>query len=459
MTPQARAFAGDGIRPRPGSKRTGEPPPESGAVVEPAGSPESGAPGPEAAEVEPEVAAVGATGAVEPAAHAPGPPPHVVIVGGGGTGAAIAHDLALRGLRVTLVERGEITSGSTGRGMGLLHSGARYATTDRVVAADCVAENKILRRIALGSFEENDGLIVALSDEEADLEQRFLDACWQSAVPVRQIPRSRIMGIEPGLNPAVRLAIQVADATMDPMRLALRFLATARANGAQVRRFTEVTGLAMAEGSVRGVRVLDHATGTEEEIGADLVVNAAGPWAGKVAAMADVTLPAELEAGTMVAFRGRHSNTVIGRLRDVRDGDLAVPMRQQTVFGAIRRPVDAADDPRAPEDALDALVEGAAMLLPAIREARVRAIWTAVRPVFAGDAGLIEGLSTDARCFDHSLDPTPTDGLITVAGGNSTLMRRAAEAAADAVCSRLGVERHCETADIPLLPHADWYAR
>jgi glycerol-3-phosphate dehydrogenase len=474
MTPEARAFAGDGIRPWPRPKPRAEFPPESGLVVALAESPGGGMPKPEDGTAAVESAAVKAAEANAPAeagtpalpapaeqppAPAPAPAPHVVVIGGGGTGAAIAHDLALRGLRVTLVERGEITSGSTGRGMGLLHSGARYATTDRVAAADCVAENKILRRIAPGSFEENDGLLVALSDEEAELEQRFLDACWQSAVPVRQIPRSRALGIEPGLNPAVRLALQVADATMDPMRLALRFLATARAHGAQVRTFTEITGLAMEGRAVHGIRVRDHAAGSEEEIGADLVVNAAGPWAAKIAAMADVTLPAELEAGTMVAFRGRHSNTVIGRLRDVRDGDLAVPMRLQTVFGAIWRLVESADDPQARDGSLDALVEGAAMMLPTIRDATVRATWTSVRPVFAGDAGLVEGLSAGARCFDHSLDPDPIDGLITVAGGNSTLMRRVAEAAADVVCARLGFERHCETAQIPLLPHAEWYAR
>jgi glycerol-3-phosphate dehydrogenase len=49
---------------------------------------------------------------------------HVLIIGGGGTGAALAHDPTLRGLRVTLVERGELTSGTTGRHHGLLHSGA-----------------------------------------------------------------------------------------------------------------------------------------------------------------------------------------------------------------------------------------------------------------------------------------------------------------------------------------------
>jgi glycerol-3-phosphate dehydrogenase len=84
---------------------------------------------------------------------------HVVIVGGGGTGAALAHDLVLRGLAVTLVERGEVTSGTTGRHHGLLHSGARYAVKDAESAVECIDENRILRRIAPGSFEENGGLV------------------------------------------------------------------------------------------------------------------------------------------------------------------------------------------------------------------------------------------------------------------------------------------------------------
>ena len=51
--------------------------------------------------------------------------PHVVIVGAGSTGAACAHDLALRGLRVTVVERGEFSNATTGRNHCLLHSGGR----------------------------------------------------------------------------------------------------------------------------------------------------------------------------------------------------------------------------------------------------------------------------------------------------------------------------------------------
>ena len=68
---------------------------------------------------------------------------HAVIIGGGVTGGALAHDLALRGFQVTLVERWEVTSGTTGRHHGLLHSGGRYAVEDKESAIECIEENRI----------------------------------------------------------------------------------------------------------------------------------------------------------------------------------------------------------------------------------------------------------------------------------------------------------------------------
>ena len=57
----------------------------------------------------------------------------ICVVGGGGSGAALAYDLALRGFSVLLLEKGEFTSGTTGRHHGQLHSGARYAVGDRAI--------------------------------------------------------------------------------------------------------------------------------------------------------------------------------------------------------------------------------------------------------------------------------------------------------------------------------------
>src|SRR5215468_9069066 len=69
--------------------------------------------------------------------------PHVIIIGAGSTGSATAHDLALRGLCVTVLERGEVAFGTTGRNHCLLHSGGRYCVTDQESAIECIEENMI----------------------------------------------------------------------------------------------------------------------------------------------------------------------------------------------------------------------------------------------------------------------------------------------------------------------------
>src|SRR6188472_4800229 len=121
---------------------------------------------------------------------------HVLIVGGGGTGGALAHDLTLRGLRVTLVERGEFTSGTTGRHHGLLHSGARYADNDKESAVECIEENTLLRRIAPGSFEENDGLFVAVTDEDMAYLPAFLEGCAATGIPAQQLTPEKTLRLE-----------------------------------------------------------------------------------------------------------------------------------------------------------------------------------------------------------------------------------------------------------------------
>ena len=398
--------------------------------------------------------------------------PHVLIIGGGGTGGALAHDLTLRGLRVTLVERGEVTSGTTGRHHGLLHSGARYVTTDRAAAIECSAENKILRRICPGSFEENDGLFVAITDEDAAYEEQFLEACWECAVPARRIEREAALRMEPGLSPDVRFAVQVPDATMDAMRMPLRFFATARSNGADIRAFTEVVAVNMVGRTVTGVRVRDRTSDREYEISADIVVNATGPWAGRVAALAGVTVPVAPSPGVMVAVRGRLCNMVVNRLHSPDDGDIVLPQRQLTVVGTSSWLVNNPDDLTVPAEQVEAMVRESATLVPAVARAEIRAAWSAARPLIgdgtdeggaSGGAsragrGAGRGLAREWRCFDHTADKTPTRGFVTIAGGKATTLRSMAEGTADVVCAKLGLARPCRTIDVVLLPHTAWYS-
>jgi glycerol-3-phosphate dehydrogenase len=177
----------------------------------------------------------------------------VVIIGGGGTGAATLHDLTLRGFRCTLLERGELTSGTTGRHHGQLHSGARYAVGDEQIARECMEEVRVLRRIAPESIEMNYGLFLALNDDDVAHLPVFESACLAAGIPIRRLSISQALSHEPGINPGARLAVLVPDGTLDAYRLPLQFFSTARANGAVVRNFTEVLNIDSSGGRVRAL--------------------------------------------------------------------------------------------------------------------------------------------------------------------------------------------------------------
>jgi glycerol-3-phosphate dehydrogenase len=383
---------------------------------------------------------------------------HVLIVGGGATGAGLAHDLALRGLRVTLVDRGELTSGTTGRHHGLLHSGARYAVGDREAGVECIRENAILKRIAPGSFECNDGLFVAVCDEDLDYLEPLVGACEGAGIPAQRLTPQEALGLEPNLNPELKAAVRVPDATVDPMRLVLRFAATARHNGAEIRPYMEVTGLLAHGGLVSGATVRDHVTGKTGEVRADLVINAAGPWSGKVAAMAGTAVPIAPSPGVLLALQGRFCNMVINRMHKSGDGDIVVPQRGLSIIGTTSWVVEDPDDLSVPEDHVERMYAEGSKLIPALRHATRRAAWSAARPL-VGSTGAATGreLSRTFQTFDHR-ERDGVEGFVTITGGKSTTLRGMAELCGDVVCRKLGIEEPCRTADTVLLPHTAYYS-
>lgn len=385
-------------------------------------------------------------------------PAHVLIVGGGGTGGALAHDLALRGLRVTLVERGEFTSGTTGRHHGLLHSGARYAVNDRESAIECIEENLILRRICPGSFEENDGLFVAITEEDMAYYADFVAGCRESGIPIQELTRDAALRLEPNLNPDLQAAVRVPDATMDAMRMPLRFFASAKANGAELRNYMEALDLVRKDRVVSGAVVRDHVTGKVGEIGADLVVNAAGPWSGKIAAMAGLNVPIRPSPGVMLALRGRLCNMVLNRMHRSGDGDIVVPQRGLSIVGTSSWIVQDPDDLDVPEDHVARMFEEGAKLVPTIGRAEFRAAWSAARPLIGSSEDEDSGreLSRTFRTIDHA-EVDGVQGFVTITGGKATTLRGMAELCADIVCRKLGVEAECRTRDTVLLPHVAFY--
>ncbi|MFN2138642.1 MAG: FAD-dependent oxidoreductase [Candidatus Promineifilaceae bacterium] len=382
---------------------------------------------------------------------------HALIIGGGATGCALAHDLTLRGLQVTLVERHEITSGTSGRHHGLLHSGGRYAVKDQESARECIEENMILRHIMPGSLELNDGLFVALTDEDVEYSKAFMAGCAACDIPARVLTREQALAMEPKLNPKTKMAIQVPDGTMDAWRMPARFIATAKSNGAVVKRYTEVLEIKKQAGVVSGVRVRDNLSNKEYEIGADIVINAGGPWSGKIAEMADVDVPVRPSPGVMLAVYGRLCNMVVNHLAPSSDGDIIVPIRGLSVVGTTSWVVEDPDDLGLPKDHVQRMWEKGAELIPEVAQSKFRGAWSAARPL-VGARGADTGreLSRTFKCFDHYLDES-VEGFVTITGGKATTARGMAEVTADIVCGKLGIDEPCRTREVILLPHTAFF--
>jgi glycerol-3-phosphate dehydrogenase len=383
---------------------------------------------------------------------------HVLIVGGGGTGGALAHDLTLRGLQVTLVERGELTSGTTGRHHGLLHSGARYAVSDRESAIECIEENTTLRRICPGTFEENDGLFVAVDEEDLSYLEPLVEGCEACGIPVQRLGPAEALRLEPNLNPDLLAAVRVPDATVDPMRMPLRFFATAAHNGATLAPFMQVTGLLRTNGLVGGAVVRDLVTGKEGEVKADVVVNACGPWSGRMAALAGVDVPMRPSPGVLLALQGRLCHMILNRMHKSGDGDIIVPQRALSIVGTTSWVVDDPDTHEVPPDHVARMYEEGAKLIPAIAHAGRHAAWSSVRPLVGskGEGATGRELSRTFKVFDHA-ERDGVEGFVTVTGGKGTTLRAMAERGADVICAKLGIDEPCRTRETVLLPHTAYY--
>ncbi len=111
----------------------------------------------------------------------------ILVIGGGSTGTGVAWDAALRGFQVVLVEKRDLTHGTTGRYHGLLHSGGRYVVKDPRSAEECIQENRILRQTHTHCIEDTGGFFVVTPDDEGDYPDRFVAACAKAGIPCTEL--------------------------------------------------------------------------------------------------------------------------------------------------------------------------------------------------------------------------------------------------------------------------------
>lgn len=384
----------------------------------------------------------------------------VVVIGGGATGAGVAWDLTLRGLRVTLVEMGDVATGTSGRYHGLLHSGTRYATSDLESAQECFEENSTIRRVAPHAVEDTGGMFVLPPSDEEDFVQDWLDGCGSVGIPVDEISVSEALRREPLVHPEIRRAFDVPDASCDPFALCGALRESAESEGAEFLTYHRVEGIEREDDSVVGVRVADLRTGETKDVQCSLVVNALGPWSGEVGRKAGVHFEMALSRGSMFAFNGRWTTAVISRLRPPGDGDIFVPLGYYGAAGTTSVPTDNPDDNRIEDWERERVLDETEAFLPGIRQAKILRAWAGVRPLYDPDAQSNSAEDThvdnrkSARTFDvlDHAEKDGVDGFVSIVGGKLTTFRLMAEKAADVVCAKLGVDAPCSTESADVSP-------
>ena len=382
----------------------------------------------------------------------------VLVLGGGSTGCGTARDLARRGLEVTLVERGNLTDGTTGRMHGLLHSGGRYAVSDQASATECIEENETLREIAGHCVEETGGLFVQRPEDPDEYFQEKLEGCRECNIPAEVLSGREAREVEPYLASDVKRAIKVPDGAVDPFRLCVANAMDAQNHGARVETHAEVVDLLRDGDDIYGVEVRhdsgpgkrDHGrVGTTEEITADYVVNATGAWAGQIGSMADLEVAVRPSKGVMTIMNVRQVDTVINRCRPKGDADIVVPHETTAILGTTDEEVDDPDDYPEAEWEVDTMIDTLSELLPILEESRtIRSFW-GVRPLYEPPGTGTQDPTDITRDFfllDHD-DRDGVSGMSTIVGGKFTTYRAMAEEIADHVCDKLGVRATCDTAD------------
>jgi len=374
----------------------------------------------------------------------------VLIVGGGATGVGIARDLSLRGIPCLLIEKGDFTSGASGRNHGLLHSGARYAVSDPEAARECIIENRILKKIAPHCLEETGGLFISLREDGLEFRDLFIKSCEKVDIPAAPLSRQEALNLEPGLNPDLISAVEVPDGSIDPFSLVVENARDAETHGAQFLLHTEVLSLQVQKDRIVGVRAKNLLQDEEYIIDVRYLINATGAWANQFLNLSGLRLDMALSKGSMMITNQRVTRRVINRCRRPSDGDILVPNGLVSILGTTSIRLDDVENFEVTPSEVSLLIKEISRMVPVIQGTRFIRAYAGIRPlVLPEEKEDDRAISRGFALIDHE----KRDGiknLMTVTGGKLITYRLMAEKTSDLLCQKMGIRVSCSTHLKPL---------
>ena len=176
---------------------------------------------------------------------------------------------------------------------------------------------------------------------------------------------------EPGLSNRIQYAVAVNDASVDAFSLTLSNIESARVAGASALNYQRVVRMKQGRGMVEEVHYQDTISGESRRIKPEIVVNAAGAWSARVAAMVQMPLPLTLDKGSMVVVDGRQTRGLLNRLRMPSDGDIIVPSHSVTILGTTSGARHSLEKVRASVSEIELLRKECSLMLPGLEGCRM----------------------------------------------------------------------------------------
>ncbi|MFP3173769.1 MAG: FAD-dependent oxidoreductase [Vulcanisaeta sp.] len=370
----------------------------------------------------------------------------VVVIGGGVNGLFTALDLSLRGFKVLLLERGSVGSGTSGRMHGLLHSGARYVVTDPRAAVECIEENRIMARIAPHAIEDTGGYFVAIDKDDLDFQEEFISGLRRANIDFRIVDVGEALREEPNLNPEVKAVVEVPDKVVFARDLLFSVAISAYREGALIAQNMEVVGFELNGDKIASIKVKDGYTNDVRRVESDVVVNAAGPWAGHVASLAGVAVDVMPTMGVMVVYQRRLTKRVINRMRKPSDGDILVPYGSTSIMGTTAAIIEDPDSVSISDEDVEFLTSEGSQMVPLLAKINVIRAYASVRPLIK-----IPGVDTREATRDFMvIKHEKPSNMVTVIGGKFTTGRLVGERLSDEVAKMLGSAKPSITRDYKL---------
>jgi glycerol-3-phosphate dehydrogenase len=399
----------------------------------------------------------------------------VIVVGAGINGAGVARDAAMRGLRVLLLDKGDISSGTTQWATRLIHGGLRYLEHyEFALVRESLRDREALLHVAQHLVRPL-GFLVPIYGRSSRgplmirLGMHVYDTLSfdKSMDRHEMLSRKQVEEREPGLNAeGLKAAAFYYDAQVEyAERVAVENAISARDHGATVITYANVETLILEDGDVKGVEFTDVFDGERYAVRAPVTVNVAGPWVDEI--LADLQRPGtHKDVGRfMGGTKGSHLivDSFPGAPRDEalyiearEDGRpyFIVPWNGRYLIGTTDiRYEGNLDYVSASEEEIQYLLDETNHVIPGARLSREDVLYTyaGVRPLPFNPEGETGGVTRSHVVFDHakggsaaggkvksqSAELPPVGGLLSIVGGKLTTYLNLSRQTVDAVFKKL----------------------